>query len=132
MNQIILAGRLTKDLELKKTQSNIAYAHITIAVPREYKDDQGERQSDFFDVTLWREQAEYMTSYANKGDVVGLSGKLQKRKVEQDGNTQYITEIIANKIEILAKHNPTPKQEVKEVKEVKPSKPLAEAEDLPF
>lgn len=134
MNQIILAGRITKDLELRKTQSNIAYTNITIAVPREYKDDAGEKITDFFDASLWREQAEYITKYANKGDMVGIVARLQKRKQEVNGSTQYFTDIIVSKIEILAKHNQTEQKPQEKPIQKAPTKekPLATDEELPF
>lgn len=134
MNNITLVGRLTKDIELKTTKSNITYTQISIAIQREFKDETGERPTDFFDMTIWKQQAEYLSNYANKGDVIGITGRIQKRTYEQNGSTQYITEIIPNQVSIVArKDKPEPKQEVKPQPKPEPeTKRLANDSELPF
>lgn len=128
MNQVLLTGRITNDVELKATSTPLV--NLTIAVDREYKDDKGERITDFIDVTVWRKPAEFISQYGSKGDIVGIVGQLQKRSYERDGKNIWVTEVIAEKVSIIQKHQ---KQEVKEVKEVKtPSKPLATSDELPF
>lgn len=129
MNQVLLTGRITNDVELKNTSTPLV--NLTVAVEREYKDDKGERITDFIDVTVWRKSAEFIVKYGSKGDVVGIVGQLQKRSYERDGKNIWVTDVVAEKVSIISKYQ---KQEVKqEVKQVKtPTKPLATDEELPF
>lgn len=129
MNQVLLTGRITNDVELKATSTPLV--NLTVAVEREYKDDKGERITDFIDVTVWRKSAEFIAQYGSKGDVVGIVGQLQKRSYERDGKNIWVTDVVAEKVSIIQKSQ---KQETKqEVKEVKtPTKPLADDDALPF
>ena len=96
MNQIIITGRIVNEVTLKTVAGNVPLANITVAVDRDYKDKSGEKISDFFDVTVWRQQAEFITTYANKGDLIGVTGKLQKRSYDVDGQKRYATETPGN------------------------------------
>lgn len=129
MNQVIITGRITNELTLKTIGNGTALANITVAVDRDYKDAKGEKVTDFFDVTVWRQQAEFITTYGNKGDLVGVTGQLQKRSYEVDGQKRYATEIIAKEIQIL--HSKQNKQQ-EQPQEQTTSNKLAEGEDLPF
>jgi len=134
MNQIILTGRLTSDTDLQTTSSGINLVKTTIAVDREFKDTKGEKVTDFFDITVWRQSAEYISKYAGKGDLVGVVGQLQKRSYERDGKNIWITEVIVDKIQVLyRKEQDTVKHEaVKHEAVTQDTKPLAELDDLPF
>jgi single-strand DNA-binding protein len=130
MNQVILTGRLTSDTELQTTSSGINFVKATIAVDREFKDTKGEKVTDFFDITVWRQSAEFISKYAGKGDLVGVVGQLQKRSYERDGKNIWITEVIVDKIQVLQRKEQDVKPEVKQVK--KDTKPLATDDELPF
>ena len=87
LNHIVIMGRLTRDPELRHTQSNIPVASFTVAVDRDYKPEAGERQTDFIDCSAWRGTAEFISNYFRKGSMIVVSGRLQSRKWEdQEGN----------------------------------------------
>jgi single-strand DNA-binding protein len=130
MNQVILTGRLTSDTDLQTTSSGINFVKATIAVDREFKDTKGEKVTDFFDITVWRQSAEFISKYAGKGDLVGVVGQLQKRSYERDGKNIWLTEVIVDKIQVLQRKEQDVKPEVKQVK--KDTKPLATDDELPF
>jgi single-strand DNA-binding protein len=130
MNQVILTGRLTSDTDLQTTSSGINFVKATIAVDREFKDTKGEKVTDFFDITVWRQSAEFISKYAGKGDLVGVVGQLQKRSYERDGKNIWLTEVIVDKIQVLQRKEQDVKPEVKQVK--KDIKPLATDDELPF
>lgn len=112
MNKVILIGRLTKDPELKYTQSNTAVASFTLAVDRTYKNAQGERQADFIPVVTWRKTAELCVRYLSKGAQVGICGKLQTRSYEaQDGTKRNITEVIVEDIQFINSSKKVPQNE---------------------
>lgn len=100
MNKILLSGNLCKDIELKYTSTQKAYTKNTIAVKRKYKTN-GEYETDFVNIQLWGAQAEYLYNYGGKGSKVLLSGELQIRSYDSNGEKKYITEINANEIELL-------------------------------
>ena len=97
-NRIILMGRLTKDPELKTTQSGITMCRFSIAVDRAYSKGQ-EKQTDFFDITAWRQTAEFVAKYFSKGRVILVEGKLQNNNyTDQNGVKQYRNAIIADNV----------------------------------
>lgn len=102
-NKVILVGRLVKDVEVKSTE-NAKVGYIKIAVPRSYKNKNGEIETDFIDVTCFSLTAETAATYAHKGDLVGISGSLQNSSYEKDGETIYKTSVVAESISFLAKH----------------------------
>lgn len=133
MNQIIITGRIVNEVTLKTVAGNVPLANITVAVDRDYKDKSGEKISDFFDVTVWRQQAEFITTYGNKGDLIGVVGKLQKRSYEVDGQKRYATEIIAKEVEILSRKEKENKNSINENQTTVVSvHKLANEEDMPF
>jgi len=103
LNQIVLVGRLTKNPELQLTETGKKIAKITLAVPRSYKNMNGEYETDFLDCTLWTNVAESTTEYCQTGDMIGVRGRVQTRVIEnEDGNKKKKTEIIAEKVTFLA------------------------------
>ncbi|MDQ0271232.1 single-stranded DNA-binding protein [Cytobacillus purgationiresistens] len=110
MNTTIITGRLTKDPELRYTSSNKAVTSISIAVSRGYKNQQGEVETDFFNVVIWEQQAKNVVNYLNKGSRVAIEGRLQNRSYESDGRKVYITEIHAKSIEFLDSKNENPRE----------------------
>ena len=111
LNQIILVGRLVKDPEVKKAKNGNSYSHITLAVPRSYKNVNGEYETDFLDCTLWQLMATNTKEYCKKGDIVGVKGRVESKVYEKDDEKKYVTEIIAEKVTFLSS-NKTEAEEV--------------------
>ena len=102
MNQTCLIGRLTKDVELKYTPANQAVATFTLAVNRTFKNANGERETDFINCVIWRQSAENFAKLAKKGNLIGITGRIQTRSYEnQQGQRVYITEVIAENFQML-------------------------------
>ena len=102
LNNISLVGRLTKDVELRYTPSNVAVATFTLAVNRTFKNENGEREADFINCAMWRQQAENLASWAKKGALIGITGRIQTRSYDnQQGQRVYITEVIAETFQLL-------------------------------
>ena len=103
VNQIILVGRLVKTPELELTDSGKKISTITLAVPRTYKNLNGEYDTDFIDCTLWTGVAENTSEYCKTGDILGVRGRIQSRIIEKDDGTKYKKmEIIAEKVSFLS------------------------------
>ena len=102
MNKAILIGRLTRDPELRYTSSNVPTATFSIAVDRNFTNQNGERETDFFRCVAWRKQAENIAKYCQKGTQVAVEGRLQNRSYDaQDGTKRYVTEVIADNVSFL-------------------------------
>lgn len=102
MNKVILVGNLTKDPELSETTSGIAVCRFSIAVSRDYANSEGTRETDFFNVTVWRGRAENCGKYLKKGNKVAVVGSLQNRSYEdKDGIKRNVTDVIASEVEFL-------------------------------
>lgn len=103
MNQTVLVGRLTKDLEIKTLDNGKKIVNITVAVPRNFKNADGEYETDFINCILWNSIAENTAEYCKKGDIIGVKGRLQSSSYEkEDGTKAYKTEVIAEKITFLS------------------------------
>jgi single-strand DNA-binding protein len=102
INRVVLVGRLTKDVEVRKTQSGLSCANFTVACDRFRKKDDQEQSADFINCVAWRQAADFLGSYAQKGMLVGIDGKIQTRSYEnRDGQKVYITEVLADSVQIL-------------------------------
>ena len=101
INQVVLIGRTTKDIELCYTRSNKAYAKFSLAVNRAYKDEQGNQQADFIRIVVWGKQAENTAKYVKKGSLIGVIGRIETGSYENNGITHYTTDIVANAITFL-------------------------------
>lgn len=102
MNNVVLVGRLTRDVELKYTQSNVAVATFTLAVNRPFKNEAGEREADFINCVIWRQSAENLANWCKKGALIGITGRIQTRNYEnQQGQRVYVTEVIAESFQLL-------------------------------
>lgn len=102
INNVVLVGRLTRDLELRYTTSNKAAVNFTLAVNRNFKNEKGELTADFIGCTAYGKQAENMARFLNKGSLIGVEGKISTRNYQgKDGKTVYITEVIADKVNFL-------------------------------
>lgn len=102
LNRVVLAGRLTKDPELRYTPNGNAVANFTIAINRSYRNQQGEQEADFINCVAWRNQAENLANYMRKGSLIGVDGKVQSRSYEnQEGRRVFVTEVLAESITFL-------------------------------
>ncbi len=102
INNVVLVGRMTRDAELRYTPSNQAVATFTLAVNRNFKNQNGEREADFINCVIWRQQAENLATWAKKGTLVGVTGRIQTRNYEnQQGQRVYVTEVVADNFQIL-------------------------------
>ena len=101
MNRVILVGRITKDIELRYTASNLAVANFTIAVNRQYANSEGEREADFINCVVWRKQAENMQRFTHKGSLIGLEGRMQVSSYEDNGQRKYKTEVVCDSVQFL-------------------------------
>lgn len=99
LNRITITGRLTQDPELRTTQSGISVTSFSIACQRDYKNANGDRETDFFNVTAWRATAEFVTQYFSKGSLITVDGRLESRKyTDKDGNNRVAIEIKADNV----------------------------------
>lgn len=98
LNHITLMGRLTRDVELRRTGSGVAVASFTIAVDRDFADKQsGEKETDFIDIVAWRQTGEFVSKYFTKGRMIVVSGRLQIRSwTDKDGNKRRTAEVVAD------------------------------------
>lgn len=105
INSTVLVGRLTRDPELRYTTSNVAVATFSLAVNRNFKDANGERETDFINCVIWRQQAENLANWAKKGALIGITGRIQTRSYEnQQGQRVYVTEVVAENFQMLESH----------------------------
>lgn len=103
LNQVVLVGRLTKDLEVKELEDGKKVANMTLAIPRSFKNAEGEYETDFIDCSLWNSIAENTAEYCKKGDIVGVKGRLQSSSFEkEDGNKEFRTQVMAEKVTFLS------------------------------
>lgn len=113
INSVVLIGRLTRDIQVRYTQSEKAVGNFTLAINRRFKNQNGEYETDFIDCVVFGKQAETMAQYTKKGDLIGVEGSIQKRTYEdKEKNKHYITEIMVEKITFLQtnKKTETPQQ----------------------
>lgn len=103
MNKVILIGRLTRDPELRTIATGNATTSFTIAVNRNFTNQNGEREADFINCVAWRKQAENIAKYCTKGSQIAVEGRIQTRSYDaQDGTKRYVTEVIADNVTFLS------------------------------
>ena len=124
LSQTIIIGRTTKEPEIRQTQNGVSVATFTIACDRNFKNAQGEKETDFFNIVCWRGLAETVGRYLGKGRLVAVSGRLQNRSYEaKDGIKRYITEIVASEVQFLDRAKDAEQQPFVEINQ---------PDDLPF
>lgn len=102
LNSVVLVGRLTRDAELRYTPQNQAVATFSLAVNRDFKNQNGEYEADFINCVIWRQQAENLANWAKKGALIGIVGRIQTRNYEnQQGQRVYVTEVVADSFQLL-------------------------------
>ena len=100
MNKVILIGRLVKDPEIRMTPNNVSVCQFTLAVDRRFKSQDGQNTADFINCVAWRNQADFLGKYFQKGSKVVLTGSIQSRSyTDKDNNRRYVTEVVAEDIE---------------------------------
>ena len=102
INRVVLIGRLTANPELRYTANNTAVTSFTLAVDRNFKNESGNKEADFINIVAWNKKAELIHQYLKKGDRLGISGRLQVRKYQNErGENRYVTEVVADEVEFL-------------------------------
>lgn len=102
INRVVLSGRTTKALEVKYTQSGIAVASFTLAVNRQFRDKDGNREADFINCVIWRKGAENLANLTHKGSLIAIDGHLQTRNYQdKDGKKVYVTEVVVDSFVLL-------------------------------
>lgn len=102
INRVVLIGRLTRDVELRYTQSGIAVGTFSLAVNRQFTNQAGEREADFINAVIWRKAAENFANFTGKGALVAIEGRLQTRNYENnEGQRVYVTEVVVDNFSLL-------------------------------
>ena len=102
INRVVLAGRPTRDLELRSTKSGTNVCLFTLAVDRNFKSKNGNREADFISCVVWGKTAEVMSKYVKKGSVIGIDGRIQTRSYDnRDGQRVYVTEVVVENFSFL-------------------------------
>jgi single-strand DNA-binding protein len=126
MNKVFLMGRLTRDPDIRTTQSNIQVATFTLAVDRKYKDSNGDRPTDFIRIVAWRGTADFVGKWCTKGTKLVVCGNIQTRNYEnKEGQKVYVTEVVADEVEFAESKKAESKQEEEYIK-------TDDATELPF
>lgn len=105
INNVVLVGRLTAAPDLRKTPSNVSALQGTLAVNRNFKNQNGEREADFINFQAWRGTADIIAEYCGKGSLIGITGRIQVRSYEKDGQRRYVTEVVADSVALLESRN---------------------------
>ena len=102
MNKALLVGRLTAKPELRYTSANLPFARFTVAVNRTYTSRDGQRETDFISVIVWRKQAENVCNFLDKGSLVSVEGRIQTGSYDdKDGNKRYTMDVVADSVQFL-------------------------------
>lgn len=103
INNVVLVGRITKDIDVRKTLQNLSVASFTLAVDKGFKVADGQPTADFINCIAWKQGADFLGNYAVKGDVVGVEGRIATRTyTKEDGTKVYITEVVASKVSLYS------------------------------
>ena len=102
LNQIILVGRLTRNITVNSSENGVKVATISLAIPRSFKNSEGTYDTDFIDCVAFDNIAVNAKEYCDKGDILGVKGRVQSRVVEKDGKKEYLMDIVAEKITFLS------------------------------
>lgn len=102
INRVVLVGRLTRDIDLRYTQSGDAHGQFSLAVNRQFTNRNGEREADFINCVIWRKSAENFSNFTRKGSLVGIEGRIQTRSYDnQQGQRVYVTEVVVDNFSLL-------------------------------
>ena len=104
LNQVVLVGRLTRDVIVNKSDKGIKVATVSLAIPRSFKNADGVYDTDFVDCVAFDNVAANTSEYCSKGDIVGIKGRIQSRIIENGDKKEYVTDIVCEKITFLSSH----------------------------
>lgn len=110
VNKVVLIGRLTKDVEVKKTENNTSVCSFTVAVNR------WNSEADFIGCTAWKNSADFLGQYAHKGDIVSVEGRIQTRSYEGKNGTVYETKVVAENVQLISDRKEEKKEEKSELR----------------
>lgn len=102
LNQVVLVGRLVKDIEVRTGENDVKYSFMTLAIPRSYKNHDGIYETDFIECVLWNNIASNTAEYCKKGDIVGIKGRLESRIKEENNINKTIIQVVAEKVTFLS------------------------------
>ena len=102
LNQIILVGRMTRDVVVNKSEKGVNVATISLAIPRSFKNSEGLYDTDFIDCVMFDNIAKNTAEFCNKGDIVGVKGRVQSRVIEKNDKKEYLMDIVAEKVTFLS------------------------------
>lgn len=106
INNVVLVGRLTRDIELRYNKNGIAYAQFSLAVNRNFKNQNGERDADFISCSVWRQSAEFLNNYAHKGSLIGITGRIETSSYDNEqGQRVYTTRVVCENVQLLESKN---------------------------
>lgn len=132
LNRVVIIGRLTRDPELRYTPNGTASCTFTLAVERNFKNSNGEREADFIPIVTWRQLAENCANYLKKGRLTAVEGRIQTRSYENnEGRRVYVTEVIADNVRFLESAKNEDRQQQNDDYSVGTPIEITE-EDLPF
>ena len=140
LNRVVLTGHLTKDPELKVTQSGLSVVQFVIGVQRQFARKDGEREADFISCVAWRKTAENIAKYFRKGQLIGIDGRVQTRSYDdKNGQRVYVTEIVVDNFAFLSSQKGQGNQSQSQRPNTTAQDPFAETgsvditdDDLPF
>ena len=137
MNRVMLIGRLTTKPELRYTGSNVPYSRFSIAVNRTFSNNQGQRETDFINIVVWRKQAENVCNFLDKGSLVAVEGRLQTGNYDdKDGNKRYTMDVVGDNVQFLESkgqaQNRTGNMDSSYGYEPQPSYPTMDVQNDPF
>ena len=102
INNVVVTGRLTRDVDLRYTSNGTAFASFTLAVDRPFRNQNNEKETDFINCVMWRKSAENLANYTNKGSLIGVEGRIQTRSYDNgQGQRVYVTEVLAERFTFL-------------------------------
>ena len=108
INRVVLVGRLTKDIELRKTNSNISTCTFTLACNRRFANaNNGGPTADFINCVAWRQSADFLAQYASKGSIVGVEGRITTRSYDGQNGKVYVTEVTCDNVQLIGSSNRT-------------------------
>lgn len=105
INNVTLVGRLVASPDLRKTPNNVSILQGTLAVNRNFKNENGDREADFINFQAWRGTADIIAQYCSKGSLIGIIGRIQVRSYEKDGQRRYVTEVVAESVALIESRN---------------------------
>lgn len=131
MNKVILLGRLTKDPELRTTPTGVSVCRFSVAVNRRFAKE-GQQTADFINCVAWRQNAEFLAKYFTKGRMLAVVGTLQTRNYDKDGQTHYVTEVIADEVYFAGDNKAQYTFDQPQVELSDVAVPIPNDDDLPF